>query len=90
MSEAEGSWYFKFNLPDEFSKLVVSKGSICINGVSLTIADIDCTSFTVAIIPFTHQLTNFRILKVGDKVNIEFDILGKYIISYLEKFHANF
>ena len=83
--EADGSWYFTFELPKAYNKLVVPKGSICINGVSLTIADYDEDTFTVAIIPYTYENTNFKKKKKGHLVNVEFDILGKYIVNYLEK-----
>lgn len=85
VEEAHGSWYFTFDLAKEFNKLVVSKGSVCINGVSLTIAAFHEDHFKVAIIPYTYEHTNFRRLKKGDSVNIEFDILGKYIVNYLDK-----
>lgn len=84
IDHAEGSWYFTFNLPQEYFSLLVPQGSICINGVSLTIAQIGQNSFTVAIIPYTYEHTNFSIIQVGEKVNVEFDILGKYIVRYLE------
>ena len=83
MEEVAGSWYFTFFLPKEYNKLIVHKGSICINGVSLTVAKITQNAFAVAIIPYTYENTNFKNLKLGDKVNIEFDILGKYIVNYL-------
>jgi riboflavin synthase len=86
---ADGSWYFTFDLPDEFSPLLVPQGSVCINGVSLTVAQLGADSFTVAIIPYTYEHTNFSSIKQGDKVNVEFDILGKYIIRYLDKFKNN-
>ncbi|MEY3419920.1 MAG: riboflavin synthase alpha chain [Bacteroidota bacterium] len=85
--EADGSWYFSFELPTDYNKLVVPKGSICINGVSLTIADYNDFSFTVAIIPYTFENTNFNSIIKGNLVNAEFDILGKYIVNYLEKIH---
>ena len=68
---------------------MVKKGSICINGVSLTIVDIDREQFSVAIIPYTYSNTNFKTIKAGDKTNIEFDVLGKYIIKYLDNIHNN-
>jgi len=75
-----GSWefYFEYN-PAEF--ITVSKGSICVNGVSLTVVNSSLGAFSVAIIPYTFEHTNFHQLKVGDKVNIEFDIVGKYILG---------
>ncbi len=88
VEEADGSWYFRFYLPEECNKLVVPKGSICINGVSLTIAEINKETISVAIIPYTYENTNFKNLSPGAKANIEFDILGKYIINYLDKLNS--
>ena len=79
ISDQNGSWVFTFSIPPAFKNLVVNKGSICINGVSLTISYLDADHFSVAIIPYTFNHTNFQNLNVGDTVNIEFDILGKYI-----------
>ncbi|MFA6261595.1 MAG: riboflavin synthase [Bacteroidia bacterium] len=80
-----GSWEYTFHMdhPD-FNKLVVQKGSICINGVSLTVTAVGENSFDVAIIPFTYEHTNLNRIGAGDSVNIEFDILGKYIAHQLE------
>lgn len=78
ISEEEGSWIYQFELTRP-SKLIVEKGSVCINGTSLTAFNITDMSFQVTIIPYTYQHTIFHQLKVGDKVNIEFDIVGKYI-----------
>jgi len=82
VKEAEGSWYysFRYTLTDEL--LLVDKGSICINGVSLTVVEPVDDTFSVAIIPYTHEHTTFKNLKAGDTVNLEFDILGKYIAKY--------
>jgi len=80
-----GSWYFYFDLDEFFIKWIVSKGSIAINGVSLTVVAVVNKIFSVAIIPYTFENTSFKNLKSGDIVNLEFDILGKYIINYLEK-----
>ena len=74
----EGSWLYRFRFPDSFAALVIEKGSICVNGVALTIFNIGRNEFTVTIIPYTFEHTNFQNLEVGDKVNIEFDVLGKY------------
>lgn len=73
----DGSWLFTFTVKDTL--LIVEKGSICINGTSLTCFDVTDNSFSVAIIPYTYAHTTFSELKAGDKVNIEFDILGKYV-----------
>jgi riboflavin synthase len=76
--EEEGSWVYKFKLNNP-SKLIVEKGSICINGTSLTAFNITDNSFEVTIIPYTYDHTVFHQLKEGNLVNIEFDIVGKYI-----------
>jgi len=73
-----GSWSFRFALPEK-EKLLVEKGSICINGVSLTIASLSDDGFSVAIIPYTFDHTTFRDLVAGQDVNIEYDVLGKYV-----------
>lgn len=85
METREGSWYFTFEYQEDHHHLLVDKGSVCINGVSLTVIHPEQGSFQVAIIPYTFEHTNFNTLKKGDKVNIEFDILGKYIARYMEK-----
>jgi len=82
----DGSWYFYFTIDEAYIKLIVNKGSIAINGVSLTVVEVTGNQFSVAIIPYTYQHTNFKNMKAGDTVNLEFDILGKYIINYLERF----
>ncbi len=79
VEEAGGSWYFTFRYALSPETLLVDKGSVCINGVSLTVvAPVDDT-FKVAIIPYTYEHTNFNALAPGVKVNLEFDIIGKYI-----------
>lgn len=85
---AQGSYYFRFrwertNESVRQGYLVVDKGSVTINGVSLTVCDPNDNEFEVAIIPYTFEHTNFGTLKVGDKVNLEFDIIGKYIARLL-------
>lgn len=82
--EADGSWYYKFEYPfdAEMAKkgyVTVEKGSITVNGVSLTVCDSERDSFRVAIIPYTHDNTNFHRIEPGTNVNLEFDIIGKYI-----------
>ena len=82
--EADGSWYYKFEYQydAEMAKkgyVTVEKGSITVNGVSLTVCDSERDSFRVAIIPYTHDNTNFHRIEPGTKVNLEFDIIGKYI-----------
>ena len=76
--EENGSWYFKFSYKGS-ENITIEKGSIAINGVSLTVVDSKKESFSVAIIPYTYEHTNFKFLKIGDSVNIEFDMIGKYI-----------
>lgn len=78
--ESDGSWLFTFQFPEEYATLVVEKGSICINGVSLTAFELTKSTFTVAIIPYTYEHTTFKTIKEGTIVNIEFDILGKYLL----------
>ena len=78
ISEENGSWYFYFEY-EKSSNLTIEKGSISINGVSLTIVESMDNGFSVAIIPYTYENTNFKNIKVGDLVNIEFDMIGKYI-----------
>ncbi len=85
VAEADGSWYFTFEFtPIQSDYFTVEKGSICVNGVSLTVVNSLKTSFQVAIIPFTYTHTNFHTFKIGSIVNLEFDILGKYIARYLQ------
>ncbi|MBU6220404.1 MAG: riboflavin synthase, partial [Bacteroidetes bacterium] len=80
--DKDGSWIFTFNFPEENKHLLVDKGSVCINGVSLTVINPTSTTFQVAIIPYTYENTSFKFLQEGDSVNLEFDILGKYIARY--------
>lgn len=84
VTEADGSWYytFEYEFDKEMAKkgyMTVDKGSVTVNGVSLTVVDPTENSFKVAIIPFTHEFTNFHQLKKGSVVNLEFDIIGKYL-----------
>jgi len=79
ISETEGSWQFDFEYQPKRSFLTVEKGSICVNGISLTVINSKRNSFSVAIIPYTYENTNFKNLQIGKSVNLEFDIIGKYI-----------
>lgn len=79
IKEVEGSWIFNFEYNPSFGNITVEKGSISINGVSLTCFNSVDNGFTVAIIPYTYHHTNFQKLKPGDEVNLEFDIIGKYV-----------
>jgi riboflavin synthase len=84
--EADGSWYYSFEYePSQDDYITVEKGSVCINGVSLTVINSKERSFDVAIIPFTYEMTNFHQIKKGTVVNIEFDILGKYIARIIKQ-----
>ncbi len=78
-----GSWLFTFEYDSSTGNLTVEKGSVSVNGVSLTVVNSLQGKFSVAIIPYTYQHTNFQNLKVGEKVNLEFDIIGKYVKEYL-------
>lgn len=84
VTDQGGSWTLRFALPQEYAGLVIARGSICLNGVSLTVANVHADSFEVAIIPYTYTHTNFRLLQSGDQVNAEFDVLGKYIRRQLD------
>jgi riboflavin synthase len=84
--EAGGSWYYSFEYePAQDDYITVEKGSVCVNGVSLTVINSKTGSFEVAIIPFTWEVTNFHDIKKGTVVNIEFDILGKYIAKIVKQ-----
>ena len=78
----DGSWVYKFEFDVKNEMLLIEKGSICINGVSLTVFDIAENTFKVTIIPYTHENTSFKKLKEGDIVNIEFDMIGKYLAMF--------
>ncbi len=75
----EGSWFFDFEYDQRQKNITVEKGSICVNGVSLTVVNSDLNHFSVAIIPYTFEHTNFHQIQKGDTVNLEFDMIGKYI-----------
>ena len=79
IEEQNGSWLFYFKYPYNSENVTVEKGSVCVNGVSLTVVESKDHSFSVAIIPFTWEHTNFHTFKTGDFVNIEFDVIGKYV-----------
>ena len=84
--EAEGSWYYTFEYePAQEDYITVEKGSVSVNGVSLTVVNSKPKSFQVAIIPFTYEVTNFHQIKKGTVVNIEFNILGKYIAKIVKQ-----
>ena len=75
----DGSWNYRFSFPPAFSHLVIEKGSISLDGISLTIFDLTTNEFTVSIIPYTYEHTNLKWLAPGDEVNLEFDMVGKYV-----------
>ncbi|MDE5887623.1 MAG: riboflavin synthase [Muribaculaceae bacterium] len=89
VEEADGSWYytFKYDIDPQMARkgyVTVEKGSVTVNGVSLTVCDSERDSFRVAIIPYTHDHTNFHRIEKGTRVNIEFDIIGKYLARLSE------
>lgn len=77
--DKSGSWEYRFEFDSQFASLIIEKGSISLNGISLTIFHIGINQFTVGIIPYTYEHTNIHQLEVGDTVNIEFDVIGKYL-----------
>lgn len=81
--EKDGSWEFEFEFPKKFAELIIEKGSICVNGISLTAFDVKKKSFRVAIIPYTFEHTNIKEVQAGDAVNLEFDMIGKYLLRRL-------
>ena len=86
VEEAAGSWYFTFEYDPAQGNITVEKGSVSVNGVSLTVVDSRKGSFRVDIIPYTYEHTNFHTFRVGTVVNIEFDIIGKYITRLMEAY----
>ncbi len=85
VEERDGSWYYTFEYDPSKGNITVEKGSIAVNGVSLTVVNSQNGSFQVAIIPYTYEVTNFHNIKKGTVVNLEFDIIGKYIQKILEQ-----
>ena len=86
IQEVEGSWYFTFEYDASTGNFTVEKGSVAVNGVSLTVVNSKKGQFSVAIIPFTYEITNFHTIKVGTVVNLEFDIIGKYISQIVKNY----
>jgi len=86
VKEADGSWYYTFKFEPNDHSVIVEKGSICVNGASLTLVDAKADSFSVAIIPYTWEHTNFHQIKAGTVVNLEFDVIGKYIVKLFAKY----
>jgi riboflavin synthase len=85
VTEQDGSWLYDFKYSPDSQNITVEKGSVCINGVSLTVFNSIENSFRVAIIPYTYEHTTFHTLQVGDTVNLEFDIVGKYIQKMMRR-----
>jgi len=79
VKETDGSWYYEFEYDNTSNNITIEKGSIAVNGVSLTVVDSKLDGFSVAVIPYTYNNTNFKKIQIGDTVNIEFDMIGKYI-----------
>ena len=79
ISEQDGSWIFTFSYDNSLGNMTIEKGSITVNGVSLTVVDSKKSSFSVAIIPYTFEHTTFKYITKGSKVNLEFDVIGKYV-----------
>ncbi|WP_299333012.1 riboflavin synthase [uncultured Psychroserpens sp.] len=82
--EENGSWLYTFSYDDSYGNVTIEKGSATVNGVSLTVVNSGKNNFSVAIIPYTYEHTNFKHLKKGSKINLEFDVLGKYIQKLYE------
>lgn len=83
--EEDGSWVFSFEYDSSLNNVTIEKGSVTINGTSLTVINSKKDSFSVAIIPYTYELTNFHTFKKGTVINLEFDVIGKYVARLLEK-----
>ena len=81
--ETDGSWYYEFEYDNTSNNITIEKGSIAVNGVSLTVVNSKLDGFSVAIIPYTYNNTNFKKIQKGDNVNIEFDMIGKYITKLM-------
>ncbi|MDR1054903.1 MAG: riboflavin synthase [Prevotellaceae bacterium] len=86
ITESDGSWYYTFEYDTSTGNFTVEKGSISVNGVSLTVVNSRDGQFQVAIIPYTYEHTNFHQLKIGNTVNLEFDIIGKYLTRLAERY----
>ena len=79
VKDANGSWYYTFEYDSNLNNITIEKGSITVNGVSLTVVDSKINEFSVAIIPYTYEHTNFKSFEIGTKINLEFDVIGKYV-----------
>jgi riboflavin synthase len=87
--DLEGSWEFRFEFPKKFSHLIIEKGSICLNGISLTIFNVKKSRFDIAVIPYTFGHTNIQTVTPGAKVNLEFDMIGKYVSRLMSLKHPS-
>jgi len=87
--DLDGSWEFRFEFPKKFSHLVIEKGSIGLNGISLTIFNVKKTKFDIAIIPYTFDHTNIQSVAAGSRVNLEFDMIGKYVAGFMNNKHGS-
>lgn len=83
--DQDGSWLFTFHYDSQAGNITVEKGSICVNGISLTVVNSRDETFSVAIIPYTYEHTNLRHVVAGSRVNLEFDIIGKYVARLLKR-----
>ena len=82
IEDVDGSWNFRFRYERHPERILVDKGSICVNGISLTVVEPTIDTFGVSIIPYTYEHTTFRQLELGSEVNLEFDVIGKYVVRY--------
>jgi riboflavin synthase len=89
VKEMDGSWQYRFQFPEKFASLMIEKGSVSLNGTSLTVFDVSTNQFSVAIIPYTYHHTNMHNLQMGQTVNIEFDMIGKYVARYAQLNNPN-
>lgn len=85
LTDSDGSWEYTFNYDSSLGNVTVEKGSICVNGISLTVVNSQTDKFSVAIIPYTFEHTNLQQIKSGGLVNLEFDIIGKYVARLMGK-----
>ncbi len=85
VKELDGSWEYRFKYDASLGNVTVEKGSICVNGISLTVVNSDEGAFSVFIIPYTYEYTNLNDVKVGDTINLEFDIIGKYVARLMNR-----
>lgn len=85
VEETNGSWFYTFEYDESLHNITIEKGSITVNGVSLTVVNSKKNEFSVAIIPYTHENTNFKTFEVNTRVNLEFDVIGKYVSKLFSK-----